>query len=164
MTLLAVGVGQEYTTIAAAVPASAPGDTIAVQGGPDHVYTNDFFTIQHSLTVQAVGGEMVMVATAQPPNGNAMNTEGLADTPISVSIIGFDISGVTVPDNNGAAIRYEGGDLTWSIAISTTTKRDCWAFPTRTARSRSSTPSSLSTATAADRPMTSTSGTSPPSL
>ena len=112
MTLLTVGVGQEYTTIAAAVAASAPGDTIAVQGGPDHVYTNDFFTIQHSLTLQAVGGEVVMVATAQPPNGKAMITEGLANTPISVSIIGFDISGVTVPDNNGAAIRYEGGDLT----------------------------------------------------
>ena len=112
MALLTVGIGQEYTTIAAAVAASAPGDTIAVQGGPDHVYTNDFFTIQHSLTLQAVGGEVVMVATAQPPNGKAMITEGLPGTPISVSIIGFDISGVTVPDNNGAAIRYEGGDLT----------------------------------------------------
>jgi len=112
MTLLTVGVGQDYPTIAAAVAASAPGDTINVQGGPANVYTNDFVTIRHSLTLQAVGGEVVMIATVPPPDGKAMITEGLADAPISVSIIGFDISGVTVPDNNGAAIRYEGGDLT----------------------------------------------------
>ena len=112
MTLLTVGVGQKYTTIAAAVAASAPGDTIAVQGGPDHVYTNDFFTIRHSLTLQAVGGEVVMVATVPPPDGKAMITEGAAG--INVTINGFNISGVGVGgnDHNGAAIRYEGGDLT----------------------------------------------------
>jgi hypothetical protein len=33
---------------------------------------------------------------------------------ISVAINGFDISGVVVPDRNGAAVRYEGGSLTLS--------------------------------------------------
>src|SRR4249920_104847 len=109
MALLTVGVGQEYPTIAAAVAASAPGDTIAVQGGPDHVYRNDFFTIRHSLTLQAVGGEVVIVATVPPPDGKAMITEGAAG--INVTINGFNISGVRVGgnDHNGAAIRYEGG-------------------------------------------------------
>ena len=51
-----------------------------------------------------------MVETIQPPNGKAMIDEGGAG--VSVTINGFDISGVTVPDANGAAIRYEGGALT----------------------------------------------------
>ena len=34
MTILSVGPGQTYTTIAAAVAASVAGDTINVQGGP----------------------------------------------------------------------------------------------------------------------------------
>ena len=45
-----------------------------------------------------------------PPNGKAIITEGGAG--IAVTINGFDISGAPVPDNNGAAIRYEGGSLT----------------------------------------------------
>src|SRR4051812_48272752 len=39
-----------------------------------------------------------------------MITEGAAG--INVTVNGFDISGVTVGDLNGAAIRYEGGNLT----------------------------------------------------
>ncbi len=51
-----------------------------------------------------------MVATVDPPNGKAIIDEGGAG--IAVTINGFDISGAVVPDNNGAAVRYEGGSLT----------------------------------------------------
>jgi hypothetical protein len=109
MAILTVGPGQQYATIEAAVTDAASGDTIDVQAG---IYTNDFVSIAKSLTLQAIGGPVRMVETTQPPNGKAMITEGGAG--ITVTINGFDISGVTVPDGNGAAIRYEGGNLSLS--------------------------------------------------
>jgi hypothetical protein len=107
MTVLTVGqTGQDYATIAAAVAASNDGDTIDVQAG---VYTNDFFYIGHSLTLQAVGGQAQIVATHTGLNGKAAIIEGVPGA--NVVINGFDISGVAVGDGNGAAIRYEGGSL-----------------------------------------------------
>jgi hypothetical protein len=104
VSVLSVGVGKQYASIAAAVTASASGDTIEVQAG---TYTNDWLSIDHDLNLVAVGGWVRMVASnAQPPDGKAMITEQG-----NVSISGFDISGVTVPDANGAAIRYQGGNL-----------------------------------------------------
>jgi hypothetical protein len=108
MATLTVGpTGQEFTTIAAAVAASADGDTINVEG--NNTYTNDFFYIGHSLTLQAVGGEAKIVATEPGLFGKAAIVEGVAGA--NVVINGFDISGVAVADGNGAAIRYEGGNL-----------------------------------------------------
>jgi len=105
MAPLSVGQGQTYATIAAAVAASSAGDTITVQAG---TYTNDWLQIGHDLNLVATGGWVRMVTeNAQPPNGKAAITESG-----NVHITGFDISGVTVPDANGAAIRYEGGNLT----------------------------------------------------
>jgi len=99
----------DFTTISAAVTAAHNGDVINVSGGPDHIYINDFPIIKKSLTLQAVGGEVQMVATVSPGNGKAMIVAG--NPGLAISIIGFDISGVQVPDRNGAAIRYEGGSL-----------------------------------------------------
>ena len=112
MTILTVGPGQQFTTIHEAVDAAAAGDTIDVQGGPAITYTNDFISIGKSLTLQAVGGEVQMVETQSPGNGKAMIVEGVSGA--NVAINGFDISGVSVPDSNGAAIRYEGGNLSLS--------------------------------------------------
>jgi hypothetical protein len=109
MTTLTVGPGQQFATIHEAVDAAAAGDTIDVQGGAGITYTNDFVYIGKSLTLQAVGGEVQMVATVQPPNGKAMIVEGVPGA--SIAINGFDISGVSVGDGNGAAIRHEGGAL-----------------------------------------------------
>jgi len=105
--VLTVGPGQQYSSIEAAVQAAQSGDTIQVQAG---TYTDDFVTIRESLTLQAVGGMVKMVETGSPPNGKAMIVEGASG--ISVTIDGFDIGGVAVPDANGAAVRYEGGALT----------------------------------------------------
>jgi hypothetical protein len=104
MATLSVGQSQTYATIAAAVAASSAGDTITVQAG---TYTNDWLDFDHDLTLTAQGGWVKLVATAQPPNGKAYITESG-----TVTISGFDISGVTVPDANGAGVRYQGGNLT----------------------------------------------------
>ena len=104
MTILNVSLGQ---SIQAAINAAAPGDTIDVAAG---TYTDQFLNISQSVTLQAVGGQVLLRETVQPPDGKAMITEHGANVVIS----GFDIAGVSVPDRNGAAIRYEGGGLTLS--------------------------------------------------
>jgi hypothetical protein len=69
MAILSVGPGQRFTTIAAAVAASNSGDTINVQAG---TYTNDFFYIGHSLTLQAIGGVAKIIATQSALFGKAI--------------------------------------------------------------------------------------------
>ncbi len=110
MTVLTVGIGQQYSTIEAAVNASSSNDTINVQKG---TYTNDFLSITHNLTLDAVGGMVSLVATVAPPNEKGLIDEG--DNGVSVSVTGFELSGVSISDANGAngaGIRYEGGTLT----------------------------------------------------
>jgi hypothetical protein len=106
MATLTVSNGQ---SIQAAINAAASDDTIDVAAG---TYVDQFLTIRTSITLQAVGGEVQLTEDQSPPDGKAMITEGQPG--VSVAIRGFDISGVTVPDGNGAAIRYEGGALSLS--------------------------------------------------
>jgi hypothetical protein len=107
MATLTVGPGQQFETIESAVAAANPGDTIDVQAG---TYNDDFLGIYQDLTLQSVGGAVVMTEDTSPDNGKAMIDEG--GPGVNVTIDGFDISGVSVGDGNGAAIRYEGGNLT----------------------------------------------------
>ena len=109
MAVLTVNPGE---SIQAAVDVANPGDTVDVTAG---TYPDEFVTIRKSLTLQAVG-KVELVAKTSPLDGKAMITEGPAvgQPAISVTINGFEISGVSVSDNNGAAIRYEGGNLSLS--------------------------------------------------
>ena len=61
MATLTVGVGQ---SIQDAINAAASGDTIDVQAG---TYTDQFLTIRTSITLQAVGGEVLMRETTSRP-------------------------------------------------------------------------------------------------
>ncbi len=116
MTTLTVGPGKGFTTINGAIAASHNGDTIDVQAGN---YVNNFAVISDSITLQAVGGMVNMTETQPPPNDKGMFTVG---TDLSghllapnVTINGFQISGVAIParlGDNGAAIRYQAGNLT----------------------------------------------------
>ena len=112
MSTLTVGPGEEYSTIQAAVAASQNGDVIRVEAG---TYTNNFATITTSITLEAVGGIVNMVETKPPPNLKGMLTIGTSTSAPNVTIDGFEISGVTIPakdGGNGAAIRYQSGNLT----------------------------------------------------
>jgi hypothetical protein len=156
MAVLSVGPGQQFATVEAAVSASSPGDTVDVQAG---TYKDDFLGIYHDLTLQAVNGEVVMVEDRSPPNGKAMIDEGGAG--VSVTVNGFNISGVTVADSNGAAIRYEGGNLNLSNDYFHDNQEGLLGAPDPTAASASTTPSSPTTATARAPPTTSMSVPSP---
>ena len=96
-------------SIQAAIDAAAAGDTIDVAAGN---YGSQFLTITKSLTLEAIGGPAILAATSDPPNGKAIIDAGAVG--LTVNISGFDVSGAVVPDNNGAAVRYEGGTLNLS--------------------------------------------------
>jgi hypothetical protein len=104
---LTVGPGQQYSTIAAAVAASMDGDTIDVQAG---VYINDFAEITTQISLVAVHGRVTMKATEDLPSN-----KGILITDTNISITGFNFEGAKVPvsvGENGAGIRYQGGNLT----------------------------------------------------
>ena len=103
MSTLTVGQGQQYATISAAIAASRDGDVIQVQAG---TYTNDFATINTKITLQGVGGMVHMVSTVEIPND-----KGILVTNTDVTIDHFEFSGARVSDQNGAGIRYQGGNL-----------------------------------------------------
>ena len=104
---LTAGPGQQYKTIAAAVAASRDGDTINVRPG---VYVNDFAEIATKITLQAGGsGKVHLIATEKIPNEKAIL---ITDTDITIN--GFEFSSASVTFNqgeNGAGIRYQGGNL-----------------------------------------------------
>jgi hypothetical protein len=107
---LTVGPGKTYPTVAAAVAASANGDVIQVQTG---TYTNDFVTITTNVTIEAVGGRVLEVATVPLPSQKAIWIVGTAVTSPTVTIDGFDFSGAQTPfGSNGAGVLFQSGFLT----------------------------------------------------
>ena len=103
MSILTVGPGQTFSTLSAAIAASQDGDVIDVQAG---TYTNDFATINTKITIEGVNGIAHLVATVPVPNG-----KGILVTNTDVTLRNLEISGATVADNNGAGVRYQGGNL-----------------------------------------------------
>ncbi len=105
--VLHVGPGETYATLNAAVTAASNGNTICVDAG---LYTNDFVTTNKNLTIRGVGGlahfEQTIPASMHPNGKATIVTSG------NLTIEALEFSGADVNDNNGAAIRYEGGDLT----------------------------------------------------
>jgi len=96
--------GGTYGTLAAAVAAAKPGNELLVSSG---WYVNDFVTITIPLTITGVGDRPIFQATRQIPNGKGII---VADASLTIRNLGF--IGAQVADRNGAAIRYEFGDLT----------------------------------------------------
>ncbi len=103
LATLTVGSNRQYSRIADAVAAARDGDVVAVQAG---TYVNDFATVTAKISLIAVDGVARMVATTPPSNRKAIL---VATTDLTVD--GFAFSGAQVPDQNGAGIRYEGGNL-----------------------------------------------------
>ncbi len=103
MSILTVGVGQQYASISDAVAASHDGDTLRVQAG---TYLNDFATINTKITIEGVGGMAHLLATESPPDGKAILT-----TNTDVTLDHLEFSDAQVEDLNGAGVRYQGGNL-----------------------------------------------------
>ncbi len=107
-TILTVGAGKQYATLAAAIAASQDGTIIEVQAG---TYVNDTADITHSITIEGVGGMVNLVETQPLPNEKGI----LIDDGANVTIANITFSGAQIPDSegaNGAGIRYQGGNLT----------------------------------------------------
>ncbi len=102
--VLTVGAGRQFETVAAAVAASADGDTIDVNAG---LYIDDGAVIGHKLIIEGVGGLAQFVATTAPANGVA---QFLATT--DATFRNVEIFGANTPGGVAAAIRSEGGNLT----------------------------------------------------
>ncbi len=112
MSTLTVGVGMQYATIAKAVAASHNNDVIQVQAG---TYTNDFFKIDDSITLESIGGMATIAATTTPLESKGIIIVGEAGLNPNVTIEGFVLTGAKISasaGNNGAGIRYESGNLT----------------------------------------------------
>lgn len=103
-TVLEVGPGKPYSTLAGAIAAAQSGSTINVAAG---TYDNQFVSIAKNLTIVGVGGRAHFRATQPIGNG-----KGIFIVNGGVTIDNLEFSGATVADRNGAGIRYEGGILT----------------------------------------------------
>jgi hypothetical protein len=103
MADLWVGPKEAFHTLARAVAASKAGDTIYVRAG---TYRDESLSITHDLTIKSVGGIATFESTRDLANGKAiLLTRG------NVVLEGLEFGGATVPDHNGAGVRYLGGSL-----------------------------------------------------
>jgi hypothetical protein len=104
--VLHVGPGLDFASLSAAVSAADDGDVIEVQAG---TYVDDFPLIAKRLTIRGVGGMARFTADEEIPNRKAIFI-----TRSDVVVDHIELSGARVNpyDNNGAGIRYEGGNLT----------------------------------------------------
>jgi chitodextrinase len=110
---LQVGPTRLYKTIGAALAAAVNGNTIEIDAG---TYPEAVIVGQNNLTLKGIGGYAhlmwgtgnYLTNTTNISNGKGlMVIAGAGDT-----IDGLEFSGAKVVDQNGAGIRYQGGDLT----------------------------------------------------
>lgn len=104
--VIRVGAGRPVKTIAEAARIAKNGDTVEVDAGD---YKGDVaIWSQNNLTLRAIGGRARLIAS-----GAAVEGKGIwVIRGERVTIEGFEFSGATVPDHNGAGIRFETGSLT----------------------------------------------------
>ncbi len=104
---LEVGPGKTYPAPCAAIAAAAPGDVIEIDAAG--VYQGDVcsWSTDH-LTIRGVNGRPVIDAAGESAGGKAIWVIAGDDTTIE----DVELTGATVPDQNGAGIRQEGKNLT----------------------------------------------------
>ena len=110
-TILSVGVGKQFATINAAIVAAdqmGGNADIKVDAGS---YTNDggyLWDGINNVTIEGVGGVAKIVDPTYYAGGKAAIVTGGQN----ILLRNLDISGITVPDGNGAGVRYDQGTLT----------------------------------------------------
>ncbi len=104
---LQVGPGRTYTTGAAAIAAAGDGDVIEIDAGR---YAADIATIRvDNLTIRGLGGFAHLdAAGATISNGKAIWVQQGRN----LTVESIEMSGASVPDQNGAGIRIEADGLT----------------------------------------------------
>jgi len=109
--------GAYYATLSDAISGSAANDVLLVPAGS---YVENFPSITHSLTIDAVGG----LASLSNPRPIPPNDRAILDVPIdagvNLSISGLEISGAQreEPNPNGAGILFEIGNGTLTVTNS----------------------------------------------
>ncbi len=110
-SVITVGVGQTYTTIAAGVAAAAAGDTIDVLAG---TYVDQTADITVPLTIQGVGGPVIFTQT---PGTEEPGLKGFLVIDANTTVTGITFENAAISDANGgdgAGIRQQQGSLTVS--------------------------------------------------
>lgn len=104
---LQVGPTRAYTTVAAAIAAAGDGDVIEIDAG---LYTADVATITASdVTIRGIGGLAHLDATGVTiSNGKAIWVQQGRN----LTLENIEMSGASVPDQNGAGLRNEAAGLT----------------------------------------------------
>jgi MYXO-CTERM domain-containing protein len=104
---LSVGPGKAYAAPCAAVAAAHDNDVIEIDAAGS--YPGDVCAIdKNGLTLRGVGGRAKIDAHGQNYGGKAIWVISAHDTTVE----NIELSGATVPDQNGAGIRQEGDNLT----------------------------------------------------
>jgi Right handed beta helix region len=105
--VLKVGAGERFKTPCQAINRAHLGDTIEISA--DSPYVGDVCTINRDrLTLRGVGGRASIAAGGKSEGGKAIWVVSASDTTIE----NLEFSGAAVSDQNGAAIRLEGKNLT----------------------------------------------------
>jgi hypothetical protein len=108
-TTRVVGPGRPYAKPCQAIAAAAPGDTVQIDAAGNGSYDGDVCatSVPH-LTIEGFNGRARIDAAGRSSGGKAIWVLSGANT----TVRNVELSGATVPDRNGAAIRVEGdGDL-----------------------------------------------------
>ncbi len=104
---LQVGPGQTYAKPCAAIAAASPGDTILIDAAGN--YNGDVCTIyQDGVTLRGINGRPHIDAAGNNEDGKAI---WVIDGD-NVVVENIEFSGASVPDGNGAGIRFESNNLT----------------------------------------------------
>ncbi len=104
---LQVGPGKTYAAPCAAIAAAADGDLIEVDASV--TYSGDVCGWnKNNLTIRGVGGLAKIDAAGKNSGGKAIWVIAGNNTTIE----NIELTGATVPDQNGAGIRQEGANLT----------------------------------------------------
>jgi hypothetical protein len=107
--VLKVGPGEEYRTPCAAFAVAPDGATVTIDAAGSKHYRGDVCAITaHRLRIKGVNGRPHIRAAGNSAEGKAIWVVKGDDTLIK----NVEMSGATVADRNGAAIRQEGADLT----------------------------------------------------
>jgi hypothetical protein len=105
-----VGPNAQYKKPCQALAAAQPGDVVQIDAAGNGTYDGDVCASSvPNLTIEGVNGRAHIDAAGQSSGGKAIWVLSGANT----TVRNVELSGAKVPDQNGAAIRLEGGgDLT----------------------------------------------------